>query len=130
MNKLKKQLFTEVSENSMNKLKSSPSQKFCKTHSKITVLKIHSKTELLAYKFLPQKRHQHLLKNNYLHIAPLEKTLTLIQKYLYINYSLKKDILFKLFFFNLLYQNFLYQNHQKKFLGHPISDLNKVSFLI
>ena len=50
----------------MNKLKISPLQKFYKIHGKIGVLKIHSQSKLLAYKLLPQTRHQHLFRNNYI----------------------------------------------------------------
>ena len=35
-------------------------------YSKIGVLKIHSKTDFLTDKLLPQKRHQNLFKNIYI----------------------------------------------------------------
>ena len=46
--------------------KSSLLQNFYKIQNKIGALKIHSKTELLAYKLLPQKSHQNFSKNNYI----------------------------------------------------------------
>ena len=48
------------------------------------------------------KKHQHLLKNNYIYI-------TLSKKTSFLNY----------FFINFLYQNLLFEKHQKKFLDHP-----------
>lgn len=80
---LKKQLLSEVLlglfpyQLMMNKLKKQPfKEAIC---SEIGVFEVDSKTELLACKFLPQKRYQHLFKNNcIIHIFKI--TPTVIQK--------------------------------------------------
>ena len=63
---MKKQPLTKVLQNSMNKLKSGCSWELHKVHSKTDALKIDSKTELLAYKLLPQKINQHFFENSYM----------------------------------------------------------------
>ena len=113
MNELKKQLFKSKFFKKAALCRSFIKfNKYTKKQS-LGVLKIHTKTELLAYKLLPQKRHQHLFKNNdILYISLPQKRHHLFQNnYTHIAPS-KKTSLLKLFFFNLLYQN-----HQKEFLG-------------
>ena len=113
----------------MNTLKNSCSQKFYKSQSKIAILKIYSKTELLTYKFFPQKMHCQndclnkkknyqnfsFIKDN-LKIVSSKKTLSklLPQKRHYQNCCLKENIV-KIFsskklLSKLLPQNRLYQN--------------------
>ena len=58
INKLKQQ---PLKQNLFNKDVVQSKTGFFKTH----VLKIHDKSGFLVYKWLPQKRHQHLFKNDY-----------------------------------------------------------------